>query len=234
MTVGDLPPVLTIDGPSGSGKGTVSRRVADALEWNLLDSGALYRALAHAAQLGGVGIGECQKLGRLAGELEVEIRRNPGGGEQVLLAGRDVTTSVRTEQCGARASEIATVPAVREGLKRLQQRFRRPPGLVADGRDMGSVIFPDARLKIFLTASVEERAERRYKQLKEQGLNANLRSLFRDIAARDQRDRTRTASPLAPAEEAVVLDTTGLGIEKVVADVMELVRLRLGHAAADV
>ena len=229
MIPGALPPVLTIDGPSGSGKGTVSRRVADALRWHLLDSGALYRVLAHAAHAAGIATAESGELSRLARTMPVAFTRTADGEERVLLAGRDVTCAMRTEECGSRASEIAVLPAVREGLKALQRDFRRPPGLVADGRDMGTVIFPDAALKIFLTASVEERAQRRYKQLKEKGLNATLHSLFQDITARDERDQKRAVSPLQPAPDAVVLDTTGMPVAQAVARILELARTRFSQ-----
>jgi CMP/dCMP kinase len=225
-----MPPVLAIDGPSGSGKGTVCRRVATALAWHLLDSGALYRVLAWASQRAGIASSDPQKLQSLASSLQVEFRRSASGEERVLLDGCDITGAVRAEECGNRASELAVIPQVREGLKTLQRCFRQPPGLVADGRDMGTVIFPDAGLKIFLTASVEERAQRRYNQLKEKGLDANLPALFRDIAARDARDLSRAVSPLKPAPEAVVLDTTHLDIEQVVAEVLALARKRFGIA----
>jgi cytidylate kinase len=223
---GGLAPVLAIDGPSGSGKGTVSRRVAAALGWHLLDSGALYRVLALAAQVAGIPASAPTRLEALARGLEVEFG-DLGGDECIRLDGRDVTRAARTEECGNRASELAIIPEVRAGLKDLQRGFRRPPGLVADGRDMGTVIFPDAGLKIFLTASAAERAQRRYNQLKQQGLNASLDALFRDIAARDDRDHNRAVSPLQPAADAVRLDTTGMGIGQVVAHVLELARQRL-------
>ncbi len=230
MNEKNTPPVLAIDGPSGSGKGTVCRRVAAALGWHLLDSGALYRVLAWASQRAGIASTEPHKLQTLASSLQVEFRRSASGEQRVLLDGRDITELVRAEDCGNRASELAVIPQVREGLKTLQRSFRQAPGLVADGRDMGTVIFPDADLKIFLTASAEERARRRYNQLKEKGLDANLPALFRDIAARDARDRNRVVSPLKPAPEAVVLDTTHLDIEQVVAEVLVLVRKRFGFA----
>ncbi len=226
-----LPPVLAIDGPSGSGKGTVSRCIADVLHWHLLDSGALYRVLAHVAHDAGIATGESGELGRLARAMPVAFIRTADGEERVLLAGRDVTYAIRTEECGRRASEIAVLPEVREGLKALQRDFRHPPGLVADGRDMGTAIFPDAGLKIFLTASAEERAQRRYKQLKEKGLNANLHGLFQDITARDERDQKRAVSPLQPAPDALVLDTTGMDIQQVVARILELARTRFTQAA---
>jgi cytidylate kinase len=222
------PPVIAIDGPGGSGKGTVSRLVAARLGWQLLDSGALYRVLALEAGRTGADASDPTRLGRLAQGLDVRFTHGADGEECILLAGRDVTHAARSEECGERASLLAVVPEVRAGLRDLQRSFRRPPGLVADGRDMGTVIFPDAGLKVFLTASAEERAQRRYNQLKGKGLAANLDALFRDICARDERDRTRAVSPLKPAADALTLDTTGLGPEAVVAQVLEWARQRLG------
>jgi CMP/dCMP kinase len=229
MTAPVLAPVIAIDGPSGSGKGTIARAIAARLGWNLLDSGALYRLLALAAAQAKVGAEAPARLGSLARALQVEFSQDAAGGESVRLSGQDVTLQVRAESTGEMASKLAAVPEVRAGLLELQQGFRRDPGLVADGRDMGTVVFPDAALKIFLTASAAERAKRRYNQLIEKGLTANLDALFRDISARDERDRTRAVSPLEPAADAVQLDTTSVGIGQVVARVMELAgeRLRL-------
>jgi cytidylate kinase len=221
------PRVVAIDGPSGSGKGTVSRRVAAALGWHLLDSGALYRVLAFAAQAARITANEPVHLGDLARDLKVGFSETADGAECIRLDGLDVTRAVRSEECGNQASILAAIPEVRNGLKQLQRGFRHPPGLVADGRDMGTVIFPDAVLKIFLTASATERAQRRYNQLKEQGLNASLGDLFLDISARDDRDHNRAVSPLQPAADAVRLDTTGMGIQQVVEHVLELARQRL-------
>jgi cytidylate kinase len=222
-------PVIAIDGPSGSGKGTIARAVASRLGWSLLDSGALYRLLALAAAEAGIGAEAPARLGSLARALRVEFSQDAAGDESVRLGGQDVTLQVRAESTGEMASKLAAIPEVRAGLLDLQHGFRRVPGLVADGRDMGTVVFPDAVLKIFLTASVAERAKRRYNQLIEKGLTANLDALFRDISTRDERDRTRTVSPLEPAADAVELDTTSVGIGQVVARVMELAgeRLRL-------
>ncbi|HKT33063.1 MAG TPA: (d)CMP kinase [Gammaproteobacteria bacterium] len=227
-----LPPVIAIDGPSGSGKGTVASRVADALSWNLLDSGALYRILAYVSQQAGVSADAPARLEELARGLHVDFVRTPTGAEQILLDGRDVTAVARSEESGARASELAVIPQLRRGLVGVQRGFRRAPGLVADGRDMGTVIFPDAGLKIFLTASVEERVQRRYNQLKQKGLNATLPALFSDLTARDERDRNRSVSPLKPAPDAVVLDTTGMPVEAVVDQVLDRARRRYGEAAA--
>lgn len=223
------PPVITLDGPGGSGKGTVSRQIAASLGWHLLDSGALYRLLAHAAAMANVPESEVETLGQLARSMQVIFDQTTDGRERIRLNGRDVTAAVRSEACGNRASELAAIPEVRAGLKDQQRRLRRDPGLVADGRDMGTVIFPDAVLKIFLTASAEERAQRRYKQLKQKGLNANLRALFQDIAARDERDQNRVASPLRAAADAVRVDTTHQSVGEVVAEVLGLARERLGR-----
>lgn len=227
-----LPPVIAIDGPSGSGKGTVASRVAQALGWNMLDSGVLYRILAQLSQQRGTSGDDPAQLEALARGLHVDFKQTPAGTEQILLAGQDVTAAVRSEANGRRASELAVIPEVRRGLMAVQRDFRRAPGLVADGRDMGTTVFPDAGLKIFLTASVEERAQRRYNQLKQKGLNANLPALFRDLVARDERDRNRSVSPLKPAPDAVVLDTTGTAVEAVVGQVLDLAHRRYGKAAA--
>jgi cytidylate kinase len=220
-------PVIAIDGPSGSGKGTIARAVASRLGWNLLDSGALYRLVAIAAEEAGAGPEAPARLGQLARGLRVEFSQDASGNERILMGGQDVTLRVRAEATGEAASRLAGIPEVRAGLLELQHGFRRDPGLVADGRDMGTVVFPDARLKIFLTASVAERAQRRYNQLIEKGLTANLDALFHDISARDERDQNRPVSPLEPAADAVRLDTTGVGISQVVARVMELAGERL-------
>jgi cytidylate kinase len=218
-------PVLTIDGPSGSGKGTVSALVAARLGWRLLDSGALYRAVGYAAGTAGVDLSDVEAVTRCAQNTRIQFRAVPGGGEtRVIVNGHDATDELRTETAGAAASAIASMPTVREALVALQLGFRKAPGLVADGRDMGTVIFPDAACKVFLTASAAERAKRRYKQLKEKGLSVTLGGLQREIEARDSRDASRAVAPLKPADDAILLDTTGMGIDEVVAKVFAVVR----------
>jgi cytidylate kinase len=220
-----LVPVLTIDGPSGSGKGTISARVADALGWHLLDSGALYRAVGFAASLAGLDLSDTEAVTRCAETTKISFRDPKDGGEtRVFVNGLDATADIRTETCGAAASAIAAIPSVRTALFEKQRNFRKSPGLVADGRDMGTVIFPDAGHKVFLTASAEERAKRRYKQLKEKGLSVTLATLLREIEARDVRDAERAVAPLKPATDAVLIDSTGMSIDAVVAKVLELVR----------
>ncbi len=206
-------PVITIDGPSGSGKGTVSRLVARALGWHLLDSGALYRLTGLAGALAGLAPGDEEAHARAALAMDVRFGADAAGEPTVLLDGRDVTQAIRTEAAGERASQVASFKAVRHALLERQRRFAEPPGLVADGRDMGSVIFPSAPLKVFLTASVEERAARRFRQLKSAGINAILAAVTADIASRDARDSGRAVAPLVAAADAVTLDTTRLDAE---------------------
>ncbi len=208
-------PVITIDGPSGAGKGTIAHRVADHLGWQLLDSGALYRVVAHACQLEGISLDAEPDVAKLAETLAVEFVTDSGGEVLIHYRGADISPNIRTEQAGAGASKVAAIPAVRAALLQRQRAFLLPPGLVADGRDMGTVVFPDAPLKIFLTASVEERAERRYKQLINKGESVSLASLFEDIQARDERDSNRTVSPLIAAEDAVLIDSTDTPIQTV-------------------
>lgn len=218
-------PVLTIDGPSGSGKGTVSALVARQLGWHLLDSGALYRAVGYAAGMAGLDLSDVDAVTGCAQSTQIHFRPGSGGGEtRVLVNGHDATDALRTETAGAAASAIASIPSVREALVALQLGFRKAPGLVADGRDMGTVIFPDASHKVFLTASAAERAQRRYKQLKAKGLSVTLAGLQSDIEARDDRDASRAVAPLKPADDAVLVDTTGIGIDEVVAKVLAVVQ----------
>ncbi|PBS13930.1 cytidylate kinase [Lysobacteraceae bacterium NML93-0792] len=220
-------PVLTIDGPSGSGKGTISRAVAQRLGWHYLDSGALYRAVGVAAGWADLDLDDAGALVRCTFDTTISFRDDPGGEPRVIVNGHDATDELRTETAGAAASAIAAIPEVRAALKERQRAFRRAPGLVADGRDMGTVIFPDARWKVFLTASAEERAERRYKQLKNKGVSVTMDGLLREILARDARDANRAVAPLRPAEEAVRIDTTGLGIDAVVSQVLALLPARM-------
>jgi cytidylate kinase len=219
-------PILTIDGPSGSGKGTISRRVADQLGWRLLDSGALYRLVAHAGQKQRTAPDAEAEFAHIAAHLNVVFGVGAQGEEQIWLNGEEVSGAIRTEQAGEGASKVAAMPKVREALLARQRAFAAPPGLVADGRDMGTVIFPEAGLKIFLTASPEERAQRRYKQLKDKGLDANLAALSLEIAERDRRDASRPIAPLKPADDAVIVDSTSMPIESVVAHVLELAAAR--------
>ena len=218
-------PVLTLDGPSGSGKGTIARAVADRLGWHLLDSGAIYRAVAYAAGAKNLDVSDAQAIARCAATTRIEFRDPGDGGDtRVTIDGEDATDAIRTETTGAAASAIAALPEVRKALVDKQLAFREPPGLVADGRDMGTVIFPDAPFKVFLTASASERAERRYKQLKAKGLDVILASLLHEIELRDARDASRTVAPLRPAADAVVIDTTGQPIPMVVDRVLGIVR----------
>ncbi len=221
-------PVLTIDGPSGSGKGTISRAVADALGWHLLDSGAIYRAVGYAAGMAGIDLSDAAAVTRCAETAKIVFRDPKDGGEtRVIVNGHDATDEIRTETCGAAASAIAVFPAVRSALFEKQRSFRKSPGLVADGRDMGTVVFTDAAFKVFLTASAEERAKRRYKQLKDKGLAVTLSALLREIEARDERDATRKVAPLKPAQGAVIIDTTGVSVAEVVTRVLDVVRAAL-------
>jgi len=208
-------PVIAIDGPSGSGKGTVCSMLAAKLGWHLLDSGALYRVVALAAERQGIALDDSAALAELARTLAVSF-----AGERVELEGREVTEELRSERSGEAASQVAQLPGVRHALLERQRGFARPPGLVADGRDMGTVVFPDAVLKVFLTASPEARAARRHKQLKEKGISVSLPGLSREIAQRDLRDASRPVAPLRPAESARVLDSTSLTPDEVVARIL--------------
>jgi cytidylate kinase len=216
--------VITIDGPSGSGKGTISRAVAKRLGWALLDSGALYRLVALAARRASVSLDDAAALRGLAERFNIRFGSNESGEEVVWLDEEDVTRAIRTEGAGNDASKVAALPPVRAALLERQRRFAVAPGLVADGRDMGTVVFPQAEVKIFLTASPAERALRRYKQLKEKGVAANLAALSLEIAERDERDSTRSASPLVASADATMLDTTGMSVDDVVERVLRIAR----------
>ncbi len=215
-------PVITIDGPSASGKGTVACRLAETLGFHYLESGALYRLLALASQIGGIQSDDEEALATLASGLDVRFVS-----DKVFLSGQEVAEKLREEDIGKLASAVASLPLVRAALLGRQRAFRQAPGLVADGRDMGTVIFPDAMLKVFLTASVQVRAERRYKQLNGKGIRANLASLSRDLAERDERDVKRAAAPLVPATDAVHLDSTDLSVDEVVRWVEEKAREKI-------
>ena len=218
-------PMLTIDGPSGSGKGTISLHVARELGWRLLDSGVLYRAVGWVVNQEGIDPADHAAVTTCAQRTRIEFVATDDGSEvQVLVNDEDLGAQLRTEVAGKFASAIAAIPGVREALLQLQLSLRQAPGLVADGRDMGTVVFPDAPFKVFLTASVAERAARRYKQLREKGVEVKLEALQQDLEARDARDTSRAVAPLKPAEGAVVVDTTGLSIDKVVAKVLAVVR----------
>lgn len=219
-------PLIAIDGPSGSGKGTVSRAVARALGWALLDSGALYRLVALAARRAGIGLDEADRLGSLARELDIRFGTAADGEEQIWLGSDEVARLLRTETAGSDASRVAALGPVREALLQRQRLFASPAGLVADGRDMGTVVFPAAPVKIFLTASAEERAARRHKQLKEKGVTANLAALSLEIAERDRRDTNRAIAPLVASPDAVSIDTTGMPVEAVVERVLAIARER--------
>lgn len=210
--------IVTIDGPSGSGKGTIAQRLADRLGWHCLDSGALYRLLGLAAGQAGVGPDQPARLAQIAGSMDVLFQ-----GGTVFLGGEEVTTAIRSEHAGNTASQVAALPEVRQALLEWQRSYAREPGLVADGRDMGTVVFPSAAAKIYLTASPEERARRRYNQLKEKGLNANLADLVAEIRERDDRDSNRSVAPLLAAPDAVLLESTALSIEEVLEKVLEKV-----------
>jgi len=223
-------PVVAIDGPSGSGKGTVAGLLAKRLGWNLLDSGALYRLLAFAAGNHGIDLTNEEALKVLAAHLDVQFTHAKGGqGQHIILEGEDVTDVIRTEQVGAGASQVAALPAVRDALLQRQRAFLEAPGLVADGRDMGTVVFPSAPLKIFLTASAEERARRRYLQLKNKGIDSDQAQLAEEISARDERDSQRAVAPLKPAEGAILVDSTSMSIDEVVERILAEVS-RLGLA----
>jgi cytidylate kinase len=220
--------VITIDGPSGVGKGTMAHLLAKALGFHLLDSGALYRLVALASLRRGTEADQIETLETLARDLDARFGTDEAGEPRIHLEGEDVTEAIRAEAVGERASVVAALPGVREALLARQRAFRRPPGLVADGRDMGTVVFPGAELKVFLTASAEERARRRYNQLIDKGIGATLADLLRDIRVRDERDASRAAAPLRPARDALVLDTSTLSIDQVLRALLDAVEDRLG------
>ncbi len=216
------PPLLTIDGPSGAGKGTVSRAIAKALGWHYLDSGAIYRALAVAVLRRNFSIDDEARIVPIASELDLKFECQDD--LSIHLDGDDITDQIQTEICGNVASKLATYPIVRQALLEKQRSFHRQPGLVADGRDMGTVVFPQAKYKIFLTASPIVRAERRYKQLKEKGINVNLNTITADLMERDQRDQKRSNSPLVMADDAMLIDSSELAVEEVVRFGLNLVK----------
>jgi len=217
-------PVLTIDGPSGSGKGSITQMVAKHLGWHILDSGALYRLTALAAERGGVALDDAPALALIARGLDIEfLASSEGEPVKVVLGGEDVSQALRLETTGNNASKVAVLTEVREALLQRQKDFRQGPGLVADGRDMGTVVFPDAPYKVFLTASAQARAERRYQQLKQQGEDVRIATLLREIEQRDARDMGRKAAPLKAADDAVTIDTTAFSIDQVLKKVLSLI-----------
>ncbi|MBS0358838.1 MAG: (d)CMP kinase [Proteobacteria bacterium] len=227
-------PVITIDGPSGTGKGTVTQLLAKELGWNLLDSGALYRVLALAAKQHALDLSNEQALAILAAHLDVQFKAtHTGEFPRVILEGTDVSATIRSEDCGNNASQVAAFPAVRQALLQRQRAFVHSPGLVCDGRDMGTVVFPEAELKIYLDASTEVRAERRYNQLKAKGINVNLARILSELNERDHRDKTRAVAPLKPANDAIVIDTSSLTVEQVLAQILERVRPKFLETKVD-
>jgi cytidylate kinase len=224
-------PVITIDGPSGSGKGAITHRLAEALGFHILDSGALYRLIGLAARRRNIAFDAEAALVKLALELEIEFQatNDPEEPIEILLFGERVTKDLRTNEAGTDASKVAPIPAVRDAIKDLQQGFKKAPGLIADGRDMGTVVFVDADAKIYLTASAETRAERRYKQLKDKGIDVSLHALFLSIQERDERDMNREVAPLIPAADARVIDSTAMDIDQVFNEALDFIREKLAN-----
>ncbi|AWN74440.1 (d)CMP kinase [Legionella anisa] len=225
----DTVPVITLDGPSGTGKGTLCQLLAKHLKWNMLDSGAIYRVLAYAARKNKIDFKEVHELTALARSLNLHFASSDDYGAKVILDDVDISAEIRSEQCGQDASQIAAIQEVRQALLERQRNFAQPPGLVTDGRDMGTVVFPKAILKVFLYAGEEERANRRYLQLKEKGINVSLAQVVEELAKRDVRDTARTHAPLKPADDAVQIDTTRLSIVQVFNIVLKLINERLFH-----
>jgi cytidylate kinase len=221
-------PVITLDGPSGTGKGTLCQLVAKHLHWNMLDSGAIYRVLAYSARIKGIKSNDVEQLIALAHTLDLRFESTEDNETKIILDNEEVTQKIRTEQCGQDASQIAIIPELRKALLARQRAFAKAPGLVTDGRDMGTVVFPDATLKLFIDASEKERANRRYLQLKSNGINVSLREVVEELVKRDTRDAARTHAPLKPAEDAILVDTSGLTIGQVFDNVLKLVYERLG------
>jgi cytidylate kinase len=223
MSINNTVPVITLDGPSGTGKGTLCHLLAKHLGWHVLDSGSIYRVLAYATRLKHIDFNDREKITALAYQLDLKFESDSDLNTLVMLDNKNVTDQIRREECGQDASKIAAIPEIREALLARQRAFAKPPGLVTDGRDMGTVVFPDAIIKIYLYASPEERAKRRYFQLKEKGIDVSLAQVVDELAQRDARDTARLHAPLKPAENAVFIDTTGLTIVQAFNNVLKLI-----------